>query len=72
MVGRLECPGRVAVQEHMKEDWVEADIDVESVRGPATHKLDDVVGHPCDRKGSGTARADGMTADIRSERKLHA
>ena len=72
MVGHLECPGRVAAQEHVKEDWVEVDIDVESVGGPLTHKLDYVVGHPCNCKGSGTARADGMAADITSKHKLHA
>ena len=47
----LECPGRVAAQEHVKVDRVEVDIDVESVGGPSTHKLDYVVGHPA------TARA---------------
>ena len=45
MVGHLECPGRVASQECMKEDWVEVDIDMESVRGPPTHKLDYGLSH---------------------------
>ena len=71
-IGGLECPGRVAVQECVEEDRVEADINVESVRGPLTHKLDYMVWHPCDRKGSGTARADGMATNTMSKCKLHA